>query len=241
MTSARGSCAGRCAPTARRCASSPRMPILEVWYAHLDMDDLLPRFRALLDPQAHPGRLARGHEGARPRQHAGVREALPRAGRRAADRPRPAADRADRGPARARRSPTPSRGRSTRSFAPTGARCETDRRHLLDHYRVVHLARKVVGVGSVGTAAWIVLLLDEHDTPLFLQIKEAQTRRCSSSSPRTSEFSHHGAARRRRAAADAGRERHLPRLAALRLGGRASATATSASCATGRARRTSPA
>ncbi len=50
-----------------------------------------------------------------------------------------------------------------------------DRRHLLDRYRLVHVARKVVGVGSVGTRAWIALLLgrDEND-PLFLQIKEAQ-------------------------------------------------------------------
>ena len=49
-----------------------------------------------------------------------------------------------------------------------------DRRRLLDGYRYVHLARKVVGVGSVGTRAWIVLLIgrDEND-PLFLQFKEA--------------------------------------------------------------------
>ena len=50
-----------------------------------------------------------------------------------------------------------------------------DRRHLLDDYRYVHSARKVVGVGSVGTRAWIVLMSgrDEHD-PLLLQAKEAQ-------------------------------------------------------------------
>jgi uncharacterized protein (DUF2252 family) len=50
-----------------------------------------------------------------------------------------------------------------------------DRRRLLESYRVVDVARKVVGVGSVGTRAWIVLLLgrDEQD-PLFLQFKEAQ-------------------------------------------------------------------
>jgi uncharacterized protein (DUF2252 family) len=49
-----------------------------------------------------------------------------------------------------------------------------DRRHLAASYRYVHAARKVVGVGSVGTRAWIVLLLgrDEKD-PLFLQAKEA--------------------------------------------------------------------
>lgn len=50
-----------------------------------------------------------------------------------------------------------------------------DRRKLLERYRYVHAARKVVGVGSVGTRAWICLLLgrDERD-PLFLQFKEAQ-------------------------------------------------------------------
>jgi uncharacterized protein (DUF2252 family) len=50
-----------------------------------------------------------------------------------------------------------------------------DRRHLLERYRFVDLARKVVGVGSVGTRAWVVLMLgrDEND-PLFLQCKEAQ-------------------------------------------------------------------
>ncbi len=50
-----------------------------------------------------------------------------------------------------------------------------DRRRLLERFRYLHSARKVVGVGSVGTRAWIVLLLgrDESD-PLFLQAKEAQ-------------------------------------------------------------------
>jgi uncharacterized protein (DUF2252 family) len=50
-----------------------------------------------------------------------------------------------------------------------------DRRHLASSYRYVDAARKVVGVGSVGTRAWIVLLLgrDAAD-PLFLQAKEAQ-------------------------------------------------------------------
>jgi uncharacterized protein (DUF2252 family) len=50
-----------------------------------------------------------------------------------------------------------------------------DRRHLLEEYRLVHLARKVVGVGSVGTRTWIAMMigLDDED-PLFLQFKEAQ-------------------------------------------------------------------
>jgi uncharacterized protein (DUF2252 family) len=50
-----------------------------------------------------------------------------------------------------------------------------DRRRLFDGYRFRGIARKVVGVGSVGTRAWVVLLTgnDESD-PLFLQAKEAQ-------------------------------------------------------------------
>ena len=50
-----------------------------------------------------------------------------------------------------------------------------DRKHLLEDFRFVHLARKVVGVGSVGTRAWIVLMLGrDGQDPLFLQAKEAQ-------------------------------------------------------------------
>jgi uncharacterized protein (DUF2252 family) len=50
-----------------------------------------------------------------------------------------------------------------------------DRRVLMDQYRLVDVARKVVGVGSVGTNAFIVLLLGrDDDDPLVLQVKEAQ-------------------------------------------------------------------
>ncbi len=50
-----------------------------------------------------------------------------------------------------------------------------DRQHLLDRYRFRQIARKVVGVGSVGTRAWVVLLTGDDDSdPLFLQAKEAQ-------------------------------------------------------------------
>jgi uncharacterized protein (DUF2252 family) len=50
-----------------------------------------------------------------------------------------------------------------------------DRRHMLDQYQALDAARKVVGVGSVGTRCYIVLLEGRNiDDPLFLQIKEAQ-------------------------------------------------------------------
>ena len=52
---------------------------------------------------------------------------------------------------------------------------QSDRRHLLRQFDVVHAARKVVGVGSVGTRAWIILLdAGDGQEPLFLQAKEAQ-------------------------------------------------------------------
>jgi uncharacterized protein (DUF2252 family) len=53
---------------------------------------------------------------------------------------------------------------------------QRDRSRILETYRVVDIARKVVGVGSVGTRCWIVLMLGRDDTdPLFLQVKEAET------------------------------------------------------------------
>jgi hypothetical protein len=52
---------------------------------------------------------------------------------------------------------------------------QTDRRHLLEEFQLVQMARKVVGVGSVGTRAWILLLIGrDNNDPLFLQAKEAE-------------------------------------------------------------------
>ena len=51
-----------------------------------------------------------------------------------------------------------------------------DRRQLLLRYQIVDVARKVVGVGSVGTRCWVTLFKGaDNDDPLFLQLKEAQT------------------------------------------------------------------
>ena len=50
-----------------------------------------------------------------------------------------------------------------------------DRKNLLKHYRIVDIARKIVGVGSVGTRCWIIFLTGNNsEDPLFLQVKEAQ-------------------------------------------------------------------
>jgi uncharacterized protein (DUF2252 family) len=67
-----------------------------------------------------------------------------------------------------------------------------DRRRLLERFRYVDAARKVVGVGSVGTRAWIVLMLGrDNDDPLFLQAKEAQ-RSVLEPHLGKSEFTSHG-------------------------------------------------
>jgi uncharacterized protein (DUF2252 family) len=66
-----------------------------------------------------------------------------------------------------------------------------DRQRLLARYRLVDVARKVVGVGSVGTEAWILLLVDGRGTPLFLQVKEAGPSVLESFTP-GSDFSNQG-------------------------------------------------
>jgi uncharacterized protein (DUF2252 family) len=69
---------------------------------------------------------------------------------------------------------------------------QDDRRHLLEQFRIIDIARKVVGVGSVGTRAFIVLLQgrDEED-PLFLQVKEASPSVLEDHLP-ASRFKQHG-------------------------------------------------
>ncbi len=72
------------------------------------------------------------------------------------------------------------------------ATLQPDRRVLLEEYELTDFARKVVGVGSVGTRAWIVLLFgrDVND-PLFLQMKEAEAS-VLEEFLEPSEYSNHG-------------------------------------------------
>ncbi len=72
------------------------------------------------------------------------------------------------------------------------ATLQADRRHLLERFEIVDAARKVVGVGSVGTRAFIVLLQGRDGTdPLFLQIKEATASVLEAYLPK-SRFRQHG-------------------------------------------------
>ena len=97
-------------------------------------------------------------------------------------------------------------------------RCYTDslpldRRQLLARYRILDVARKVVGVGSVGTRCWIVLLQGATgDDPLFLQFKEAQASVLAPYAKVKAPVHERGRARRCRPAPHPGRPGHPPRL-----------------------------
>jgi uncharacterized protein (DUF2252 family) len=151
------------------------MTYLDVWYAHADVDQLRARFEARLDTRQRK-LLAKGAAKARTRDSmqelAKLATAVDGRLRITSDPPllvpieELLAD-------EERRSALESEVRGI--MTKYRRTLETDRRHLLDQYKFVHLARKVVGVGSVGTRCWIVLMLgrDESD-PLFLQVKEAE-------------------------------------------------------------------
>ena len=79
------------------------------------------------------------------------------------------------------------------------------------HFTLTDVAHKVVGVGSVGTRAWILLLESGVDgDALLLQAKQAEASVLADYAGE-SEYAQPGRARRRRTASDAGLERHLPR------------------------------
>ena len=78
--------------------------------------------------------------------------------------------------------------RQTRSYR----RTLSHEHHPIEEFRYVHMARKVVGVGSVGTRCWIFLMAGRDlDDPLFLQAKEAQAS-VLERFVGPSEYSHHG-------------------------------------------------
>ena len=97
-------------------------------------------------------------------------------------------------------------------FSVYKATLSNNRQQLLDRFTIVDVARKVVGVGSVGTRAFMVLLQGRDSAdPLFLQVKEATASVLEDHLPK-SRYNTPGAAGGGRAAVDAGRLRHLPRL-----------------------------
>ena len=151
------------------------MSELDIWYAHADIDQLRAQFAAKLDARQRK-LVAKGAAKARTRDSmqelAKLTTTVDGQVRIIADPPLlvPIEDLISD---QARRTALESEVQNIMSkYRRT---LETDRRHLIEQYEFVHLARKVVGVGSVGTRCWIVLMLGrDRSDPLFLQVKEAE-------------------------------------------------------------------
>ena len=156
-----------------------RMPTLEVWHAHME----IRRLMGWIDTEVREKRLGRKEareaqeDMDKARTRDSVRVFAKRAGevggelRIVADPPLivPVEDLVPAGSEW--EDPEPLVSALIESYRKTIA----PHPHPIEEFRYVHMARKVVGVGSVGTRAWILLMLGRDDRdPLFLQAKEAQ-------------------------------------------------------------------
>lgn len=147
-----------------RIAAYAAMPALEVWYASIDLGGAV---KAALDPRAR--RV--WEQAAREARNRTALALLPKITelidgklRFSEDPPllqhfAPSEDAVDY---------------ATRVLATYRATLRHDARMLLDRFRVADAARKVVGVGSVGTWCALILLVDDAGNPLLLQLKEAR-------------------------------------------------------------------
>jgi uncharacterized protein (DUF2252 family) len=179
-------------------ATFAQMPTMDIWYAHLDEDELMAAIRGAV-AQTQKEDKGKGKKAKKAREE----EKLAKIAARRAEKSREKAHTRDSlqalsklgevvdGQYRIVSQPpvvVPARdlaatyglspdevSRALRAqFRAYRATLQDDRRHLLERFEFVDMARKVVGVGSVGTRAFIVLLQgrDAQD-PLFLQVKEA--------------------------------------------------------------------
>jgi uncharacterized protein (DUF2252 family) len=192
------------------------MPTMDIWYARMDADELMAAVRGLV---AEAVGEAKGKKTARKKTKAEVKtaeraekraeksaakahtrdslQALSKLGEVVDGRYRivssppvviPARDLA----ATHGMSPDELDHAIREQFRAYRATLQNDRRHLLERFQIVDMARKVVGVGSVGTRAFIVLLQGrDADDPLFLQVKEATASVLEGYLPR-SRFKQHG-------------------------------------------------
>jgi uncharacterized protein (DUF2252 family) len=151
------------------------MTNLDVWYAHADLDQLTAQYQSQMKARQRK-LLGRGLAKARTRDSM---QEVAKLTRVVAGRPRIVAEppllvpidelvpqQTDRKALESELADLVAKYRRT---------LETDRRYLLDQFDFADMARKVVGVGSVGTRCWIVLMLGRNESdPLFLQVKEAE-------------------------------------------------------------------
>jgi uncharacterized protein (DUF2252 family) len=167
---------GKARDCARECVTSYRermleysqMRALDVWYARIDLEDLI---QDLEDPDAKrriEKRLAEA------RQHSVVEHDFPRLAAMRGERPMIK----DNPPLVYHAQTSAERDElmvnAHSAFIAYRESLSEDRRVLLDRYELADLAMKVVGVGSVGTLCGVVLLMACKTDPLFLQVKEAR-------------------------------------------------------------------
>jgi uncharacterized protein (DUF2252 family) len=183
-------------------ASFAQMPTMDIWYACLDEGELMAGVRSAVAGAAKAGKKAKKDPGTA-KKGAGEEEKLAKAALARAEKNRAKAHTRDSLQALSKlgemtggsyrivsqppivvpvrelaatygMSPDETEHVIRDQFRAYRATLQDDRRRLLDSFEIVDWARKVVGVGSVGTRAFIVLLLGrDADDPLFLQVKEA--------------------------------------------------------------------
>ena len=183
-------------------ASFAQMPTMDIWYARLDEDELMTGVRAAAAGAAKAGKKGK-KERKTGKKGAGEEEKLAKAALARAEKNRAKAHTRDSLQALSKlgemtdgsyriisqppivvpvrelaatygMSPDETEHVIRDQFRAYRATLPDDRRQLLERFEIVDWARKVVGVGSVGTRAFIVLLLGrDADDPLFLQVKEA--------------------------------------------------------------------
>ena len=167
------------ASTVRRYREAMRafaaMSDLDVWYAHADVDELRKQFTSQLKARQRKA-VDKGLTKARTRDSM---QEVAKLTRMVDGRPRIISDPPllvpvdELIPGGADRAGQVSQ--LTELIARYRRTLETDRRYLLEQFEFADMARKVVGVGSVGTLCWIVLMLGRDTAdPLFLQVKEAE-------------------------------------------------------------------
>lgn len=150
------------------------MPTMDVWYSHVDVEELLAQVKKGL-PQGQFKLLMKDLAKARTRDSL---QALSRLTRSVDGKIRIVSDPPVTVPV-FELYPKLEAEKTQRSLLDVvrGYRgtLSSDRQHLLEQYRFIDLAQKVVGVGSVGTRSWILLFLGrDNSDPLFLQAKEAE-------------------------------------------------------------------
>ena len=181
----------------RRVASSYReamaqfaaMTNLEVWYSRLDAQAVLDRWRSHVSPDD----VKRFERTAAKAERKDSLKALSRLTQRVGGAYRIVSDPPTLVPVTdLAGDPEPFLAWLHKRYRVYRRSLQHDRRHLLESYRLVDFARKVVGVGSVGTRCWIALLLGKDDAdPLFLQVKEAEASVLEPYAGKSS-FSNHG-------------------------------------------------